>query len=105
MGIPLNEPLIVSGRSDYAVSMRALPPPIHSGSSRRYSFRSLKNHNRSLVLDSTDELDKLNVVELDSMDGLDDAFSQRSHGVKSSKSVSELIEEKIELEVERRVKE
>lgn len=45
------------------------------------------------------------MVELDSMDGLDDAFSQRSHGVKSSKSVSELIEEKIELEVERRVKE
>lgn len=105
--IPLNEPLIVSNRSDYvAVSMRALPPAAtRSGSSRRNSFRSLKNHNRSLVLSSTDELNNLNVIELDSTDDLDEILSQRSRGVKSSKSVSELIEEKIEQEVERRVKE
>ena len=54
---------------------------------------------------STDELNNLNVVELDSTDDLDEILSQRSRGVKSQKSVSELIEEKIEQEVERRVKE
>ena len=47
------------------------------------------------------------MVELDSLDGLDDdVLSQRSRGpVKSHKSMSELIDEKIEAEVERRVKE
>jgi len=102
--IPLNEPMIVASRSEYAASMRGLPPTVRSGS-RRNSFRSLKNHNRSLVLDSMDDL---NVVELNSDDDLDEVMLSHQTSpsrAKSQKSVSELIEEKIEQEVERRVKE